>query len=181
MSEFCRFSLFCGIFRHIMEYKIPKYTKLCKEVLFVKSIKAKIALILILTILGLTIVFSFNIFSNNLIEDASKQEDELSNGVYAAKDIRVTMMEIRALEQQYLKDPQQSTADVIKTNLENLQNGIIDLEKDFKNSPEMLDNIHKIDFSMLKYLQDFQHLINLYEKIGNTNNSGLRTESNVAR
>ena len=181
MSEFCRFSLFCGIFRHIMEYKIPKYTKLCKEVLFVKSIKAKIALILILTILGLTIFFSFNIFSNNLIEDASKQEDELSNGVYAAKDIRVTMMEIRALEQQYLKDPQQSTADVIKTNLENLQNGIIDLEKDFKNSPEMLDNIQKIDFSMLKYLQDFQHLINLYEKIGYTNNSGLRKESNVAR
>lgn len=181
MSEFCRFSLFCGIFRHIMEYKIPKYTKLCKEVLFVKSIKAKIALILILTILGLTIFFSFNIFSNNLIEDASKQEDELSNGVSAAKDIRVTMMEIRALEQQYLKDPQQSTADVIKTYLENLQNGIIDLEKDFKNSPEMLDNIHKIDFSMLKYLQDFQHLINLYEKIGYTNNSGLRKESNVAK
>ena len=164
-----------------MEYKISKYSKLCKEVLFVKSIKAKIALILILTILGLTIFFSFNIFSNNLIEDASKQEDELSNGVYAAKDIRVTMMEIRALEQQYLKDPQQSTADVIKTNLENLQNGIIDLEKDFKNSPEMLDNIQKIDFSMLKYLQDFQHLINLYEKIGYTNNSGLRKESNVAR
>ena len=164
-----------------MEYKISKYSKLCKEVLFVKSIKAKIALILILTILGLTIFFSFNIFSNNLIEDASKQEDELSNGVSAAKDIKVTMMEIRALEQQYLKDPQQSTADVIKTNLENLQNGIIDLEKDFKNSPEMLDNIQKIDFSMLKYLQDFQHLINLYEKIGYTNNSGLRKESNVAR
>jgi len=140
----------------------------------IKTIKAKILFILLMTIIALIIFFSFNLYSNNLIQRTNQQSEDLSKAVIASKEIRIQMLENRQFELRYIQSPQRGTADVINKDITNLQKHASDLKEQFSEHETVLTSLANIDKSLAEYKEQFNNLIAIDEKIGYTANSGIR-------
>lgn len=143
-----------------------------------KSIKAKIGFILLMSITGLLIFFSINIISDNIRENARLENEKLSEAVIDSKTIKEDMMNVRKYELQYIRNPQQSSSDLVFKNIESVHKRSEKLEKQFKSNKEITSIFKKIDTNALQYEKNFNTLSKMFSKIGYTSETGLRGKTN---
>lgn len=139
-----------------------------------RSIKAKIRFILLMTILGLIIFFSFNMISDNIREKASKKDEALSNAVVVSKEIKVEMLTARKYEQLYLRNPQLSSADLSLKNIKTIKKQSKALKEQFKDNKKLQTSFDRIDKSADEYISNFNKLTEMYSEIGYSPTLGLK-------
>lgn len=145
-----------------------------------KSIKAKIIFQLLMTTIGLIILLSFNIISSNIQKDAKSEEEKLSEAVIASKDIKYNMAQTRKYEQQFLRNPKKAGADLVLQNAIRVKTQSQELKKENKDLGSIVKHFDRIDESATAYIDNFNILAGLYEKIGYSPTSGLRGEMDKA-
>ena len=139
-----------------------------------RTIKAKILLILFMTIAGLAIFSVLNILSNKLNEDAQGRDEALTNAVLESKLIQEDMLMARKYEVQYLKNPQKTSADNAIDYINSLQERSKKLEKQFKEDKGLTALFTGIDKDAETYKNNFSKLETMYSTIGYNPSSGLR-------
>ena len=97
----------------------------------IKTIKSKILIIVLTSILGLLLLFSFNLYTNYLTKEANKRNEELTEAVAASKDIRVEILEDGSFERHYSQAPHTSTAGTVLKNITDVQEKTRELGKQF--------------------------------------------------
>lgn len=146
----------------------------------IKTIKSKILIILLTSIAGLFLFFSFNLYSNYLTKESNKQNEELTEAVTTIKEIRIKMLEDRSIEQGYARNPHKSTAETVLKNISELQEETTELGKQFSNHEEIFKSITSVDTAINDYKEQFNSLMSLNDKIGYSSAEGLRGEISVA-
>nr|WP_050616086.1 methyl-accepting chemotaxis protein [Bacillus testis] len=143
-----------------------------------KTIKSKIRFIVLMSVLGLLIFFAFNIVSNAIRDKAEQKNDALSSVVVASKDIKINLQQARKYEIQYLRNPQESSAKMVESTINDIHKQTAALQKENKDNARLAKHFNQIDQSAQKYLDAFKTLTAMYKKIGYLPTDGLRNETN---
>ena len=145
-----------------------------------RTIKAKILLILFMTIAGLAIFSVLNILSNKLNEDAQGRDEALTDAVLESKLIQEDMLMARKYEVQYLKNPQKTSADNAIKDMNSLQERSSELKTQFKDDKALHALFTAIDEDAETYKDNFSKLESMYATIGYNPSSGLRSTLTTA-
>ena len=146
----------------------------------IKTIKSKILIIALTSILGLLLLFSFNLYTNYLTKEANKRNEELTEAVAASKDIRVEILEDGSFERHYSQAPHTSTAGTVLKNITDVQEKTRELGKQFSEHEEIFQSFTLVDTSINEYKKQFQSLNIINDKIGYNTTNGLRGEISIA-
>ncbi|MBM7692932.1 methyl-accepting chemotaxis protein [Peribacillus deserti] len=141
-----------------------------------KTIRAKVRFILIISLTGSILLSIFNIISNSIQNNAKKEQILLYDAVGASKDIKYNMAVTRKFEQQYLREPMQVTADIAIRNNSQIRTKSKELAKKYKDYPELSVQFKKIEESASSYREQYITLIKMYQEIGYNQNQGLKGE-----
>ncbi|PLT31484.1 methyl-accepting chemotaxis protein [Peribacillus deserti] len=141
-----------------------------------KTIRAKVRLILIISLTGSILLGIINIISNTIQNNSKHEQMLLYNAVGASKDIKYNMALTRKFEQQYLREPMQVTADIAIRNNSQIRTKSKELAGKYQDYPEISAQFKKIQENASSYRDQYITLIKMYEEIGYRENQGLKGE-----
>ncbi|MGN1402645.1 MAG: methyl-accepting chemotaxis protein [Bacillus sp. (in: firmicutes)] len=145
-----------------------------------KTIKAKIRAILLMSVTGLLIFTTMSFISNNLKDSAAQQDNTLTNALLKSKSIQESINSAMSYEAQYIKNPQQNSEQNVIKDIETLNELAKDLENQFMDHDDLHGLLAQIRTNSAEYLESFNKLTDMYKTIGYSSESGLRGESNDA-
>jgi len=143
-----------------------------------KTIKAKISLILYMTLAGVIALVAFNLYSSTMQKNVRNEEAILNTAVSQIKDIKYDMATTRKFERQYLNNPQVTGAKLVENNINSIQTQTAVLKKEYSDYPKIAANFEKIETSVNNYSTNFKKLAALYVEMGYSINDGLNNEIN---
>ncbi|PLS14878.1 hypothetical protein CVD28_25495 [Bacillus sp. M6-12] len=145
-----------------------------------KTIKAKIRLILFMSIAAVVILISFNVFTAAMQKNVREEDKILYQAVIESKDLKYKMSQTRKFERQYLGNPQLSSANLVFKNIEQVTQDAESLTKKYKNYKEISTQFESINKSATAYANQFEILKKKYEAIGYTEKDGLKGKINTS-
>ncbi|WP_019243911.1 MULTISPECIES: methyl-accepting chemotaxis protein [Bacillus] len=145
-----------------------------------KSIRAKIIFILLLSTIGMILFFTIHTISNNLKNQKEKEIQALSEAVIISKEIKIGMTQFLRNQQQYILNPQEKISKQVITEIEQMEKSTKNFNKKFSKNKDLKKHIHAIEQGILEYQLNFKTLDDKYKEIGYNPNEGQRLETNQA-
>lgn len=143
-----------------------------------KTIRAKISIILYMTLAGVIALIAFNLYSSTMQKNVRNEEAILNTAVSQIKDVKYNMATTRKFERQYLRNPQNTSAKLVENNINGVQKQTAELKNEYSEYPEIAANFEKIEKSVIDYSTNFKKLAALYVEMGYSLNEGLNNEIN---
>ncbi|MGG3943815.1 methyl-accepting chemotaxis protein [Peribacillus psychrosaccharolyticus] len=143
-----------------------------------KTIRAKISIILYMTLAGVIALIAFNLYSSTMQKNVRNEEAILNTAVSQIKDVKYNMATTRKFERQYLRNPQKTSAKLVENNINGVQKQTAELKNEYSEYPEIAANFEKIEKSVIDYSTNFKKLAALYVEMGYSLNEGLNNEIN---
>ncbi|SFC58489.1 methyl-accepting chemotaxis protein [Bacillus sp. OV322] len=138
-----------------------------------KTIRAKIRLIICMSVAGAVLLSAFNMIASNTQNDVRSQEKILNKAVGQSKDVKYEMATTRKFERQYLKNPQIASSKIVSQSINKVQYEAASLKEDYKSNPNISKQFKVIEESAKAYSKSYAKLISTYEMIGYNDSEGI--------
>ncbi|MBA9026258.1 methyl-accepting chemotaxis protein [Peribacillus huizhouensis] len=141
-----------------------------------KTIKAKIGLIIFISLVSVLLLIVFNMVAMGMQNNVREEQIILNQAIHDSKDLKYQMADIRKFERQYLKNPKASNARFVFERAGKIIDTSASLKAEYRSYPDIVQQFEKIEDYVKDYKNSFKQIVQLYEKIGYSNTEGLQAE-----
>ncbi|MBO8156523.1 MAG: HAMP domain-containing protein [Bacillaceae bacterium] len=131
-----------------------------------KTIKGKVAFMLVLSIISLSVLTGFYIFFLNKQNEMTKTRQMVQQALQQSESIKYELMNTRYYEQQFYYDPSLETGEKIRKSIQSLYDKSVKYAEFHKMHPEIADGFSAIAESANLYIEEIEPVIKMYELVG---------------
>ncbi|MGE8078659.1 methyl-accepting chemotaxis protein [Peribacillus loiseleuriae] len=141
-----------------------------------KTIKAKIGLIIFISLVSVLLLIVFSMIAMRMQNNVREEQSILNQAIEDSKDLKYEMADTRKFERQYLKNPKASNARFVFERVQKIIDTSASLKAEYISYPDMVQQFEIIEIHSKDYEKSFKQIVQLYEKTGYFNTEGLRAE-----
>ncbi|WP_052158819.1 methyl-accepting chemotaxis protein [Halobacillus sp. BBL2006] len=138
-----------------------------------KSIRSRVRIILVLSLVGLCVLISFSTYFINKQSNMADKSRFIQEALADSEDIKYLMTATSVEQQAFFNNPGKKQAEAIKNSIKRVQNSSSSYAEKYSKYPAIANEFSAIKKSADQYIKELDPLVNMFKLVGFSNNEGM--------